>query len=229
MQTLILTIPDPLSSSPSPKPVGHHTYLFRNGEGEFTSAEKYFISLYWSVYILTSIGLGDITPSNLGEYIVALVLMATSSIFWAYTIGNFCSIISTMDMHTVTFRQRMDELNYMMYDLDIPNDTRKRCRAYFHNSKRLKRVSYYHHLEQELSPELRRETKAHYYLPELKKVLHISVSFCHACRACAYICQTPSHIARPGILAFAGKISYSTLRRCWRPSSTRQWSISISQ
>ena len=64
----------------------------------------------------------------------ATFLMAVLSVFWAYTIGtrfklravdqpnaadselsftsagNFCSIVSTMDMHTVTFRQRMDEV-----------------------------------------------------------------------------------------------------------------------
>jgi hypothetical protein len=126
--------------------------------------------------VLTSIGLGDITPANLGEYMVSIMLMATSSIFWAYTIGNFCSIISTMDMHTVTFRQRMDELNYMMEDLEIPKDVRRRCRAYFHNARRLKRVSYYHNLEQELSPTLRRETKAHFYIPVLENVWYFKIS-----------------------------------------------------
>ena len=60
--------------------------------------------------MLTSIGFGDVTPANRGEFLVSIVLMIMSSIFWAYTIGNFCSIVSTMDMHTITFRQRMDEV-----------------------------------------------------------------------------------------------------------------------
>ena len=155
--------------------LSHHSFEFRRGEAEFSKVEKYMVSLFWSVYVLTSIGLGDISPTNLGEIIMAALIMAFSSIFWAYTVGNFCSIISTMDMHTVTFRQRMDELNYMMDDLEIPKDVRRRCRAYFHNARRLKRIAYYHHLEQELSPALRRETKAHFYLPVLQVVWYFDL------------------------------------------------------
>ena len=69
-------------------------YTFSRYDNEFTRMEKYWVSLYWSIYVLTSIGLGDITPTNLQEYIIGGLLMAVSSIFWAYTIGNFCSIVS---------------------------------------------------------------------------------------------------------------------------------------
>ena len=91
---------------------------------------KYAASLYFSIYTLTSIGYGDVSAQNLGEYIVATFLMASSSIIWAFTIGNFCSIVSTMDTHGVEFRRRMDELNFMLDDLGVDRTTRRRCRMY---------------------------------------------------------------------------------------------------
>ena len=76
-----------------------------SGESAFSAIEAYSVSLYWAIYILTSIGLGDITPTSQLEYNVASVLMLNAAIFWAYVIGSFCSIISTMDVHGVLFRQ----------------------------------------------------------------------------------------------------------------------------
>ena len=123
------------------------------------------------VYTLTSIGYGDVSAQNLGEYIVATFLMASSSIIWAFTIGNFCSIVSTMDTHGVEFRRRMDELNFMLDDLGVDRTTRRRCRMYFYRSGRIQRVHNYHDLENMLSVVLRRELKSEGYL----RLLHRQV------------------------------------------------------
>ena len=113
------------------------------------------------MYTLTSIGYGDVSAQNLGEYIVATFLMASSSIIWAFTIGNFCSIVSTMDKHTIIFRQTMDELNFMMKDRGLPIEMRERVRLYFHQSKDTQRVLCYHDLEQQMSTQLRGEVANH--------------------------------------------------------------------
>ena len=42
-----------------------------------------------------------------------------------------------MDVSGNLFHQRMDELNYMLQDLDVPNDLRRECRMYFHQARRL--------------------------------------------------------------------------------------------
>ena len=123
------------------------------------------------MYTLTSIGYGDVSAQNLGEYIVATFLMASSSIIWAFTIGNFCSIVSTMDTHGVEFRRRMDELNFMLDDLGVDRTTRRRCRMYFYRSGRIQRVHNYHDLENMLSAVLRRELKSEGYL----RLLHRQV------------------------------------------------------
>ena len=66
------------------------------------------------------------TPQNMSEMTVCVILMGFGSIFWAFTVGQFCSIVSTMDLQSVEFRQRMDELNFMMVDLHIEEGLKRR-------------------------------------------------------------------------------------------------------
>ena len=71
--------------------------------------DRYAISLYFSVYTLTSVGYGDVAAQNTAEYFVAAALVAFSAWFWAYTIGNFCSIVATSDQHAIHFHQARRE------------------------------------------------------------------------------------------------------------------------
>ena len=52
---------------------------------------QYAISLYFSVYTITAVGFGDIAAQNRVEYFFAALFIAVGAIFWAFTIGNFCS------------------------------------------------------------------------------------------------------------------------------------------
>ena len=40
-----------------------------------------------------------------------IVIMAVGALVWAYTIGSFCAVLSSLDEHTVAMRQTLDELN----------------------------------------------------------------------------------------------------------------------
>ena len=100
-----------------------------------TPMRKYAASLYFAVYTLTSTGYGDIAAQNTLEYFTAALFMALGGLFWAFTIGNFCSIVSTLDVHGIAFRQLMDEANIMMEDRRLSSELRQRVRAYFHQSK----------------------------------------------------------------------------------------------
>jgi len=77
---------------------------------------QYAISLYFSVYTLTSVGYGDVSAQNRTEYFFASFLIAFAALFWAYTIGHFCSIVATSDQHAIHFHQTMDKVNAMLKD-----------------------------------------------------------------------------------------------------------------
>ena len=97
------------------------------------------------------------TATNQVEYLFASLLIASSAIVWAYTIGNFCSIVSNSDKYGIKFRQTMDELNIMLEDRHIPQEMRVRVRMYFQNSKVIERHRGYRDLENMMSLVLRGE------------------------------------------------------------------------
>ncbi|KAH8083360.1 voltage-gated potassium channel [Aureococcus anophagefferens] len=59
---------------------------------------SYLASLYMAVYTMTGIGYGDITPTNQAESAMITTVMIMSAVFWAFMIGNFCSLVSTMNV-----------------------------------------------------------------------------------------------------------------------------------
>ena len=118
---------------------------------------RYLVALYFAVYTLTSIGFGDITAQTVPEFYVILVLMVLSSVFWAYVIGNFCNIMATSDLFGIEFKQRMDELNFMMAERRFEPELRQRCRMYYLESKNVKRVLNYRKIENDMSDAMKGE------------------------------------------------------------------------
>ncbi|KAH8050246.1 voltage-gated potassium channel [Aureococcus anophagefferens] len=117
---------------------------------------SYLASLYMAVYTMTGIGYGDITPTNQAESAMITTVMIMSAVFWAFMIGNFCSLVSTMNVHESMFRTRMDNLNSMMTDRKFPTELRRRCRMFLLNSKQHQRMATYSDIENYFSLSLRR-------------------------------------------------------------------------
>eukprot|EP00427_Karlodinium_veneficum_P011343 CAMPEP_0169075820 /NCGR_PEP_ID=MMETSP1015-20121227/8021_1 /TAXON_ID=342587 /ORGANISM="Karlodinium micrum, Strain CCMP2283" /LENGTH=626 /DNA_ID=CAMNT_0009135247 /DNA_START=146 /DNA_END=2023 /DNA_ORIENTATION=- len=129
-------------------------------EGIFNKdGEIFCISLYWALATLTSIGYGDIVPTNIPEYVVCIGVMAAGSAIWAYVIGGICGVLSSMDPHTMHFKQNMDDLNAMMNFYDLPQDMRRRVRMYVHESRNIKQRTAGQVLKTDLSPTLRGEVE----------------------------------------------------------------------
>ena len=135
---------------------------------------KYAASLYFSIYTMIGLGYGDVTATTHSETIVVVLIMVSSAIFWAFMIGNFCNVVQTMDAQETSYRQRMDDLNYMMEDRKFPLGLRNRCRMYLVNSKEHQRTAGYGRIEDLFSTELKGEVAATNNERWLKSIWYMS-------------------------------------------------------
>ncbi len=87
-----------------------------NPIGWTNTMSRYFISLFWAIQSITSIGYGNIQPVTLTEYIFANALMLVCGIFWAYIIGKLVEVVAAKGNVQTAFTSRMNEANKMIRD-----------------------------------------------------------------------------------------------------------------
>lgn len=132
-------------------------------EAGFTELTKdvtwklYVTSAYFASYTMTSVGYGDIYPTNAVERCVCLLLLFWAGITWAYIIGQVSHIVGAMDAHEQRFRQTMDDLNFMMEDRNLPQAMRRRLRSFFLYNKDVQRYQSHRRLLEKMSPALQGE------------------------------------------------------------------------
>ena len=166
---------------PSLEGAGTETWLTDLAESEGTTVDeldpglKYSAALYWSVMTLTSIGYGAMLPpqSNAIEMIVCVFLMVISSILWVYTMGQMCAIATSMDPDTANFHRIMDGLNMFMHERGIDKKLRVRLRIYFHNCRKMYRVSGDTEILERMSPMLRGVVALEAHRPWLQRVWYL--------------------------------------------------------
>ncbi len=92
---------------------------------------KYLKSLYWSITTLTTVGYGDITPTNDLEITFTLAVMFLGVSMYAFIIGNVASLIANFDARQARFREKLDQIQAYMRERRIPSDLQQRVRQYY--------------------------------------------------------------------------------------------------
>ena len=116
------------------------------------------------------IGYGDVGAHTRPEYALCVFCIMSTSIFWAFLIGNFCAIVASMDKHPARFRGTMDDLNSMLAASNLDPDLSARVRDYFGHSRNLVRARDYHDLDMQLSVGMRGEVAGHVSNKQLEAV-----------------------------------------------------------
>lgn len=70
----------------------------------------YMISFYWAFQTVSSVGYGDITASDSFEILLSMIVIIVGTGFYSYAIGNFTSIITSVDVENQVYEKRVKSL-----------------------------------------------------------------------------------------------------------------------
>mmetsp|Transcript_3658 Transcript_3658/g.10522 ORF Transcript_3658/g.10522 Transcript_3658/m.10522 type:complete len:750 (+) Transcript_3658:424-2673(+) len=131
--------------------------LYERDMGCYSPVTLYLSSLYWSAMTVTTIGYGDIVPTNSLEQAVVILAMLLGGVVFGYIVGVFAGIISNQDQQQKRYRDEMRDLNALVKEAGLPIGQAKGLRNFFkflHVSRAMS-MSAYQHLLSRMSPQLR--------------------------------------------------------------------------
>lgn len=118
---------------------------------------QYLFSLYFVVTTLTTVGYGDVSPRNLTERAAIIVIMIVGGLVYATILATITQALTTLDTDRVNSTRLFDQVNWMLADMDVSEQTRRKARAYLINASLVHRRSKYQELLGALGVGLQRD------------------------------------------------------------------------
>ena len=99
---------------------------------------QYLYAVYWALTTLTTVGYGDITPTNDIERIYSLFALLLGALVFGYMLSSIGSLVTAIDRQAMLTEEKMDEVKEYMRCRKLPRDLVSRLRkyyTYFYNRK----------------------------------------------------------------------------------------------
>mmetsp|Transcript_9796 Transcript_9796/g.34132 ORF Transcript_9796/g.34132 Transcript_9796/m.34132 type:complete len:698 (+) Transcript_9796:423-2516(+) len=120
-----------------------------------TPYHAYVAALYWALVTMSTIGYGDVTPTNTDERFFIIFAMLIGTSVFAYVVGSVCGIVQNMDRKNTEFYELMDSLNGFMREANLDIPLRLQLRDYFRYKRRSTNMDDWKNLLNLMSPKLR--------------------------------------------------------------------------
>jgi len=92
---------------------------------------EYGTALYWAVTCLTTVGFGDITPTNGLEVAIASFAMIVGGSYYGYLIATLTAFFMAEDAHHKMVLEQMRNLTSYLSQFNYPRGLRRKLRAYY--------------------------------------------------------------------------------------------------
>jgi CRP-like cAMP-binding protein len=110
------------------------TASYDDGRLEYSDAGlsiKYLYSVYWAVTTLTTVGYGDLVPTNDAERTYALCAMLLSALVFGYMISNIGSLVASMDRQAAIIEEKTDAVKEYVAFRGLPRDLSLRVKKHY--------------------------------------------------------------------------------------------------
>ena len=118
---------------------------------------KYLYSVYWTLTTLTTVGYGDITPTNQAELVYASVTLLVGGLAFGYMIGNISSMIEQLNRQQSLVRDKMDVIKDYLAWRQMPPDLATRIKSFYSYHYSMRPLYDERAILDDLSPALRGE------------------------------------------------------------------------
>ncbi|MDX1958337.1 MAG: cyclic nucleotide-binding domain-containing protein [Leptospiraceae bacterium] len=88
-------------------------------------------AIYWTITTLTTIGYGDITPTNNVQRLFNIFVMILGAGFYGYIIGTISKFLNNLDHARNTFEDKMEKIHTFIKYRNFPNDLREKIFNYY--------------------------------------------------------------------------------------------------
>ena len=109
-------------------------YTYDNGRpatSETPLQIRYLYAVYWSVTTLTTVGYGDVTPTNSYERLFALCTMLVSAVLFGMLISNIGTLVASMDRQAAKVEERLDAVKEYAKFRRLPRDLATRVKKHY--------------------------------------------------------------------------------------------------
>jgi len=134
---------------------------YDGGSAEYGDvSQQYLFSVYWALTTLTTVGYGDITPTNTMERYYCLFAMLIGAMMFGYMMSTIGSMVTQLDRQAAIVEDRMDAVKEWLTSRNMPRALHIRVRKYYEYYYSRKSAFDEEEIVSGLTPALRTEVTA---------------------------------------------------------------------
>ena len=95
------------------------------------SAPLYIRAFYWTITTLTTIGYGDIVPTEPAQTVFVIFIELLGAAMYGMIIGNIANLIANIDIAKSQYRDKLDKINAFLNYRNIPHDLQQKINDYY--------------------------------------------------------------------------------------------------